>query len=167
MRAWAIEPAVNPSVVRIHVADELTDRTIVTSPPTEMPMPIAGLLEIEDVRTLDVHRYRVRLNLRPGSDRVRTAAYARDILAGSWGEPIRLEADPGPRAFVVGYHGPRTVAESAEMAMGHPLLEAVFVVEGVAEAIAGDGMLLVRLGRLFAWEQVEPVVGETVRAFAR
>jgi hypothetical protein len=166
MRAWAIEPAVNPSVVRIHVSDELTDRTIVTSPPAEVPMPVAGLLELEDVRTIDLHRYRIRLNLRPGSDRVRTAAYARDILATGWGEPIRIEPDPGPRAFVVGYHGPRTVAESAEMATGHPLLEAVFRVDGVSEAIAGDGMLLVRLGRLFEWEHGGSAVSAALREFA-
>ena len=116
MRTWAIEPAVNPSVVRVHVVHELTDRTIVTSPPTEVAMPIAGLLEIEAVRTIDLHRYRIRLNLRPGSDRVRTAAHVRDVLSASWGEPIRIDPDPGPRAFEVGCHGPRTVAESAEMA---------------------------------------------------
>jgi hypothetical protein len=166
MRAWAIEPAVNPSVVRVHVSDELTDRTIVTSPPTEVAMPIRGLLEIEGVRTIDLHRYRIRLNLRPGSDRVRTAAYARDVLATSWGEPIRMDPDPGPRAFVVRYHGPRTVAESAEMAAGHPLLEAVFRVDGVSEAIAGDGMLLVRLGRLFGWDQRERVVTAALRGVA-
>src|SRR5215213_3467420 len=75
MGAWAIEPATNPSVVRIHVAEQLTDRTIVTSPPAEVAMPMAGLLEIEAVRTIDVHRYRIRLNLRPGSERVRTTEH--------------------------------------------------------------------------------------------
>jgi hypothetical protein len=105
MGAWAIEPATNPSVVRIHVAEELTDRTIVTSPPADVAMPVAGLLEIEAVRTIDVHRYRIRLNLRPGSDRVRTAAHARDVLVAGWGEPIRLEPDEGPRAFEVAYRG--------------------------------------------------------------
>ena len=166
MRVWAIEPAVNPSVVRVHVSDELTDRTIVTSPPARLPMPIGGLTELEDVRTIDVHRYRIRLNLRPGSDRVRTASYARDILLSSWGEPSRIAPDPGPRVFEVAYRGPRTVAESAEMAAGHPLLEAMFRVDGVSEAIAGDGMLLVRLGRLFAWEERQPDVSAALRDVA-
>jgi len=167
MGAWAIEPATNPSVVRIHVAEELTDRTIVTSPPADVAMPVAGLLEIEAVRTIDVHRYRIRLNLRPGSDRVRTAAHARDVLVAGWGEPVRLDPDEGPRAFEVAYRGPRTVAESAEMAAGHPLLQAVFGVDGVSEAIAGDGVLLVRLGRLFAWARREAAVRDVLRTIRR
>jgi hypothetical protein len=164
VRAWSIEPAVNPSVVRVHVSDQLTDRTIVTSPPAVVAMPIAGLLEIEDVRTVDLHRYRIRMNLRPGSDRVRAAWHARDVLAASWGDPVRLTPDAGPRAFVVAHRGPRTVAESAEMASGHPLLEAVFEVDGVSEAIAGEDMLLVRLGRLFGWDDGEPAVREALAA---
>ena len=165
--AWAIEPVVNPSVVRVHVAHELTDRTIVTSPPAELEWPIGGLLEIEAVRTVDLHRYRIRINLRPGLDRGRTAAHASDILAAAWGKPVSLEPDPGPRAFAVGRDGPRTVAESAEMAAGNPHLEAVFQVDGVSEAIAGDGMVLVRLGRLFMWEEREESVGAALRAVPR
>ena len=49
------------------------------------------------------------------------------------------------------------------MALGHPLLEAVFEVEGVSEAIVGDDLVLVRLGRLFAWPDAEPQV---IRALA-
>jgi hypothetical protein len=155
MRAWAIEPAVNPSVVRVHVAEELTSRTIVTTPPATVAMPIRGLLEIEDVRTVDVHRYRLRLNLRAGADRARTAAHTRDVLAASWGEPVALAPDAGPRAFAVAHEGPRRVAESAEMAAGEPLLEALFRTEGVSEAIAGEGLVLVRLGQLFSWAERE------------
>jgi hypothetical protein len=167
VRAWAIEPATNPNVVRVHVTEELTDRTIVTSPPAEVAMPIAGLLEIEAVRTIDLHRYRIRMNLRPGSDRVRTAAHARDVLLAGWGEPVRLEPDEGPRAFEVANRSRRTVAESAEMAHGHALLEAVFRVDGVSEAIAGDGVLLVRLGRLFDWERQQDAVSAALRGVAR
>ena len=140
---WAIEPATNPSVLRIHVDHELTDRTIVTSPPAELEHPLAGLLELDAVRTLDLHRYRVRVNLRADADRVVGHA--------------------GPRAFEVHHRGARTVAESAEMALGHPLLEAVFDVEGVSEAIVGDDLVLVRLGRLFAWTDAEP---RLIRALA-
>jgi hypothetical protein len=50
------------------------------------------------------------------------------------------------------------VAESRQMAAGEPILEALFGVEGVAEAIVGDGMVLVRVGRLFRWDDVEPDV---------
>jgi hypothetical protein len=161
---WAIEPAVNPHVVRIHVAHELTDRTIVTGPPAELDRPLSGLLEIEAIRTVDLHRYRIRLNLRLATDRVVAAGHARDVLAAAWGDPESLVPDPGPRAFVVEREGPRTVAESAEMAEGHPHLEAAFRVEGVSEAIAGDGMVLVRLGRLFTWEEREGPVGAALRA---
>ena len=46
-----------------------------------------------------------------------------------------------------------SVAESAEMAerSREPTLVALFGVHGVAEAILGEGLVLVRLGRLFRW----------------
>jgi hypothetical protein len=53
------------------------------------------------------------------------------------------------------------------MAAGHPLLEAVFGVDGVSEAIAGDGVLLVRLGRLFAWARHEAAVSDVLRTIRR
>jgi hypothetical protein len=49
------------------------------------------------------------------------------------------------------------------MAEGHPLLEAIFRVDGVSEAVAGDGVLLVRLGRLFGWEQRGSAVSAMLR----
>ena len=163
MRSWALEATPNRAVLRIHVGHELTDRTIVTSPPAELEHPLAGLLELDAVRTIDLHRYRVRMNLRPDADRAATATHAGAILTSGWGPPRALDADAGPRAFQVRHEGPRTVAESAEMALGHPLLEAVFGVEGVSEAIVGDDLVLVRLGRLFAWPDAEPQV---IRALA-
>jgi hypothetical protein len=163
MRSWALEATPNPAVLRVHVGHELTDRTIVTSPPAELDRPLAGLLELDAVRTLDLHRYRARVNLRPDANRGATAEHARAILAAEWGPARALHADDGPRAFQVSHRGPRTVAESAEMATGHPLLEAVFTVDGVSEAIVGDDVVLVRLGRLFGWERAEPSV---IRALA-
>ena len=163
MRSWALETTPNPTVLRIHVGHELTDRTIVTSPPAELEHPLGGLLELDAVRTVDLHRYRVRMNLRPDADRDATAAHAGAVLTSGWGPARKLDADAGPRAFQVRHEGPRTVAESAEMALGHPLLEAVFGVEGVSEAIVGDDLVLVRLGRLFAWPDAEPQV---IRALA-
>jgi hypothetical protein len=163
MRSWALEATPNPAVLRVHVGHQLTDRTILASPPAELDYPLAGLLELDAVRTLDVHRYRVRVNLRPDADRDVAAAHAGEVLASDWGLARILEADAGPRAFQVRHVGPRTVAESAEMAAGHPLLEAVFGVDGVSEAIVGDDVVLVRLGRLFAWAEAEPLV---IRALA-
>ena len=46
------------------------------------------------------------------------------------------------------------------------VLIALFAVEGVTEAIAGEDLVLVRLGRLFRWEDVEPAVGVAIRPFA-
>ena len=163
MRSWVLESTPNPTLLRVHVGHELTDRTIVTSPPAELDRPLAGLLELDAVRTLDLHRYRVRVNLRPGADREATSVHAREILSAGWGAARSLGDEPGPRAFQVGNAGPRTVAESAEMAHGHPLLEAIFSVEGVSEAIAGDDLVLVRLGRLFDWADAEARV---IRALA-
>jgi hypothetical protein len=50
------------------------------------------------------------------------------------------------------------VAESAEMAAGRDLLERLFTVDGVREAILGEGLALVSIGRLFAWSSVEPAI---------
>ena len=160
---WALEATPNPSVLRIHVGHALTDRTIVTSPPGELVWPLVGLLELDAIRTIDLHRYRARLNLRPDADRDDTAAHASAVLSSAWGRPWPLVPDAGPRAFEVRHVGARTVAESAEMAAGHPLLEAVFDVEGVSEAIVGQDLMLVRLGRLFDWSDAEPRV---IRALA-
>jgi hypothetical protein len=163
---WALETATNPSVLRIHVARQLTDRTIVTSPPADVAMPMAGLLELEAVRTIDLHRYRIRVNLAQDADRVATERHVRDVLRPAWGDEEPLGADPGPRAFEVGSHAPRVVAESAEMASGHPLLEALFIVDGVSEAIAGEDLVLVRLGRMFGWGDVQPVVARALAGYA-
>jgi hypothetical protein len=161
-RRWALEPATNPSVLRVHVGHELTDRTIVTSPPAELAMPIAGLLELEAVRSLDLHRYRVRMNLAQGADRHTTAAHARQILAPAWGAETSLGEDPRPFAFAATHRRDRVVAESAEMATGDEVLEALFRVDGVAEVVAGDGVVLVRLGALFAWHDAAPAVAQAV-----
>ena len=83
MRSWALETTPNPAVLRIHVGHELTDRTIVTSPPAELEHPLAGLFELEAVRTVDLHRYRVRVNLRPDANQRATAAHAGAILASN------------------------------------------------------------------------------------
>lgn len=149
--SWALEDAPNPNVLRLHVTRELTDATVATWPPAEPPPPLDGLREVEAIRTIDLHRYRARLNLRPGAERTAVRGHVEAILAGRWGPASALEPDAGPRAFQVATVGPRSVAESPQMARGHPLLVAVFSVDGVAEAIAGDGLVLVRLGRLFAW----------------
>lgn len=155
---WAIEDAPNPTVLRVHVAVALTDETILTSPPAAAPEPIDRLLEIEAIRSLDIHRYRVRLNLRPGAGRAATREHVAEVLEAAWGPAADLGPDPGPRAFQAVAGGVRTVAESPAMAAGHPVLEAVFAVDGVSEAIAGDGMVLVRLGRLFDWDERQEAV---------
>jgi hypothetical protein len=51
------------------------------------------------------------------------------------------------------------------MAAGHPVLEVLFSVDGVSEAIAGDALVLVRLGRLFGWAEVEPTIRDALAAY--
>lgn len=156
---WWLELPSNPSVLRIHVDQELTDRTIVTGPPAEIAHPLGGLLELEAVRTVDLHRYHARLNLGRGTDRSVTAGHVREILRAAWGpEMTAVDGASDPRAFEVEYAGPRVVAESAEMAAGSDLLERLFTVDGVREAILGERLVLVSIGRLFAWSSVEPAI---------
>ena len=44
------------------------------------------------------------------------------------------------------------------------MLMALFAVEGVAEAIAGKGLVLVRLGRLFRWDECSDAVVAALNA---
>jgi len=150
---WALEPAVNPTVLRLHVDVELTARTIVTCPPHEPPPIAAPALAIAGVRSVDLHRYRARLNLQPGVVAADIVGGASDDLARALGPATAMPADEGPVVFEVDHDGPRQVAESAEMAerSREPTLVALFGVHGVAEAILGEGLVLVRLGRLFRW----------------
>ena len=150
---WAFEPAVNPTVLRLHVDVELTARTIVTCPPHDAPPIAAAALAVGGVRSVDLHRYRARLNLRPGVTAADIVDRASDDLARALGPATEIPADEGPVVFEVDHDGPRRVAESAEMAerSREPTLVALFGVHGVAEAILGEGLVLVRLGRLFRW----------------
>ena len=158
--AWAIEGALNPTILRIHVTEALTDRTIVVCPPEGAPAPIDAVGEMVGVRGLDLHRHRVRVNLAPGAGRAGVSRAAAQLLEAAWGTEDPLPLDEGPRAFSVAHEGPRLVAESPVMAAQHgdTTLIRVFEVPGVVEAIAGDGLVLVRLGRLFAWDDVEAEV---------
>lgn len=64
------------------------------------------------------------------------------------------------------YRGPRFVAESQGMAQSQPLLRAAFSAPGVAEAILTEGVVRVRLGRLFAWGQAGELVRKALRSLA-
>lgn len=155
--AWAIEGALNPTILRIHVTEALTDRTIVVCPPGDAPAPFDEVAAIDGVRGLDLHRHRVRVNLDPGAGRGVVSRAAAELLEAAWGTQASLPLDEGPRAFAVDHTGPRLVAESPVMAaqQGDTTLIRVFEVPGVVEAIAGEGLVLVRLGRLFAWDDLE------------
>jgi hypothetical protein len=162
--SWVLEGAANPTILRIHVTDPLTDRTIVTCPPNAPPPQLGRLLDIEGVRSVDLHRYRVRLNLLPDAGRGAVTSAATALLRSEWGDPAPLLIEELPRAFEAEHQGPRVVAESMEMAEAahEPLLELLFGVDGVSEVIASDGMVLVRLGRLFRWQDVELSVREAL-----
>jgi len=145
---WALSKASNPTVLCLHASQELTQATIETCPPSTPRHPLDRLLEIPGIRSIDLHRYRARLNLRPGSDR-RDASSKR--------------ADPA-RTFAVRYRGSRLVAESLQMAGSQPILQALFGAPGVVEAILEPGHVWVRLGRLFSWTEVEKDVRRTLEA---
>jgi hypothetical protein len=79
---------------------------------------------------------------------------------------VDLPAEPQPRTFDVRDRGPRAVAESPGMAQSQPVLRATFLAPGVAEAILTEGVVRVRLGRLFSWDQAEEPVRKALRSFA-
>jgi hypothetical protein len=161
---WAIESTPNPSVLRVHTRVELTARTIETCPPAEAPPPLDGLVLLEGVRALDLHRYRARINLLPGADSGSIRAAAARSLADAWGPALPSAAvEDLPRAFAVDYHGGRVVAESMQMAGSVPVAAALFTVDGVAEVVLANGLAMVTLGRLFSWYETEPLILEALR----
>lgn len=166
MATWALERAQNPSVLLLHTTVELTRATIETCPPARAPWPLDRLLSIPGIRSLDLHRYRARLNLASGTDPALVEVRIRESLSAELGPTGDLPAEPQPRAFAVSYRGPRAVAESPGMAQSQPVLRAAFLAPGVAEAILTEGVVQVRLGRLFAWDQAEEAVRKALRSFA-
>jgi hypothetical protein len=164
--AWALERAANPAVLRLHTTAELTRKTIKTCPPASAPPPLRWLLGIPDVRSVDLHRYRARLNLTSDTNLGLLEEAAGRALEGSWGPPVALPPDEAPRRFPVGHSGGRRAAESLEMAGRQPVLLALFLVSGVAEATLDEGEVRVRLGRLFEWEEVEGPVRVALAPFS-
>jgi len=65
---WALERAPDPWVIRIHTTVELTRATIEKCPPASPPEGLRSLLAVDGVRSIDLHRYRARLNLSPVCD---------------------------------------------------------------------------------------------------
>ncbi|MGH3452694.1 MAG: hypothetical protein ACRDQW_18730, partial [Haloechinothrix sp.] len=107
---------------------------------------------------LDLHRYRCRVNLRPGTSAIAVGDAAERRLLTAWGAPEPLPPQQEPRAFAIRREGPGVVAESREMAEGEEVAAALFDVRGVVEVVLGRGVALVRLGRLFRWSAVQPDV---------
>jgi hypothetical protein len=159
-----METVPNPSVLRLHTTEELTDRTILTCPPGAPTAPLDRLLALPEVRNLNLHRYRCRVNFRPGTNAIAVGDAVERSLLTVWGAPERpLPPEEEPKAFVIRREGPMVVAESYEMAAGDAVALALFGVQGVVEVVSGKGMVLVRLGRLFRWSAVQP---DVVRALA-
>ena len=152
--AWALSRASNPTVLRLHTSLELTQETIETCPPSTLPHPLEQLIEIPGIRSIDLHRYRARLNLASGADPAAIRGQVCGLLEKEWGHSSSKRGDPA-RTFPVPYRGPRLVAESRRMAGSQPILRAFFGVPGVVEAILQPGQVKVRLGRLFSWTEVE------------
>ena len=164
---WALEAVTNPSVLRLPSlgsAHRSHDRVV----PSGDCAGAAGSAALDPRRALAglLHRYRVRLNLGPDGFAGQATVPATETLTEAWGTDAFLDADEGPRAFQVAREGDRQVAESLEMAEGHgdAMLMALFAVEGVAEAIAGKGLVLVRLGRLFRWDECSDAVVAALNA---
>jgi hypothetical protein len=166
MAPWALEGARNPTVLLLHTTVELTRATIEPRPPARAPWPLDRLLSFPGIRSIDPHRHRARLNLAPGTDRALVEVRIGEILSPEVGSRVDLPAEPPPRTFAVRSRGPRAVAESPVMAQSHPVLRAAFLASGVAQAMLTEGVVQVRLRRLFAWDQAEEAVRKALWSFA-
>ncbi len=163
MTAWALSSAVNPAVLRLDTSEELTTATIETCPPSMPPAPLDRLLGITAIRSIDLHRYRARINLRPSSRRETVAEAVEELLSEEWGGPSVTLENP-VRVFSVPYNGRRLVAESLEMAGEQPILRRLFDVPGVVEAVLEPGRVSVRIASLFSWSEVDTVVRSALEA---
>jgi hypothetical protein len=161
---WALERARNPRVIHVHTTVELTRATIETCPPASPPERLSSVLAVDGVRSIDLHRYRARLNLDPGCAAEAAWDGVARAIEAAWGPPAPLPSEPSPRGFEVAYGGPRIVAESPEMAAPDATLAALFRVPGVAEAILEAGWVWVRPGRLFPWDDVEDSVRRALQS---
>jgi len=161
---WALERAANPQVIRVHTTVELTRATIEKCPPASPPEGLSSLLAVDGVRSVDLHRYRARLNLSPDWDAKTAWERVSWAIEEAWGVPAPLPGEPSPRAFGVAYEGTRIVAESPEMAVPDATLAALFQIPGVAEAILEADRVWVRPGRLFSWEDVEDSVRRALQS---
>src|SRR5918995_6051906 len=155
---WAQEGAPNPRVIRVHTTVELTQATVEKCPPASPPERLRSVLAVDGVRSVDLHRYRARLNLDPGCAAEAAWDGVARAIEAAWGPPAPLPGEPSPRGFEVAYGGPRIVAESPDMAAPDATLAALFRVPGVAEVILEAGWVWVRPGRLFPWEDLEDSV---------
>ena len=160
---WALEGVPNPAVLRVHVTAELTDRTIVSCPSGIAPPPLDAVLALAGVRSVDLHRYRARVNLRADADPQAVREGIQAAVAAVWGPASPLPTEETARAFPVEYRGARSVAESLQMASAG-IARALFRAPGVAEVVLADGEAVVRLGRLFRWDQVEAAVRAAIGA---
>jgi len=152
-------------VIVVHTTAELTEETIETCPPSTPPRPLARLLEVPGIRSIDVHRYRARLNLAAGADQKEITWQVCELLGNEWG-PTSSKRDEPTQTFRVSYEGPRLVAESLRMAGSQPILRALFGVSGVAEVILEPRQVRVRVGRLFSWAEVEDDVRRALKRAA-
>jgi hypothetical protein len=76
---------------------------------------------------MDLHRYRVRLNLGPWTEPEPVEVRIGEILSPQLGSLVDPPAEPQPRTFAVRYRGHRAVAESPGMAQSEPVLRAAFL----------------------------------------
>jgi hypothetical protein len=107
MTTWALSNASNPTVLRLHTSLELTQATIETCPPSTPRHPLDRLLEIPGIRSIDLHRYGVRLNLLPGPDRHAITGEVCELLVKEWGGASSKRADRA-RTFAVRLKGTQT-----------------------------------------------------------
>src|SRR5918996_1645389 len=134
---------------------------MMTCPPAVPAPPLDQLLALPEIRSLDLHRYLCRVNLRPGTNAIAVGDAAERSLLTAWGAPEQLPPQEETRGFAIWREGPKLVAESREMAGGEAVAVALFDVQGVVEVVLGRRIALIRLGRLFRWSAVQ---GDVVRA---
>ncbi len=169
----AREAPANPEVTIYHTDRGLTDAIVETygHGAGVKPPLAAAILAVPGIRQVSIVRYKVRVTKGRGTRwEIVLPSIDRAVLTSLDGDSIEpTPRDEDHRSFRVRAHAPlpRAVYEGAGVAEEHPLADALFSIEGVAEVILDGDEVHVRKGRLFSWTPLETKARVAIERFEK
>lgn len=169
----AREAPANPEVTIYHTDRALTDAIVETYAhgAGSRPPLAAAILSVPGIRQVSIIRYKVRVTKGRGTRwEIVLPSVDRAVLTSLGGSSVETTPrDEDHRTFRVRARAPlpRAVYEGAGVAEEHPLSDALFSLDGVAEVILDGDEVHVRKGRLFSWPALEPKARAAIERFEK